>query len=295
MLTIEGRQKDLGDNFHVRRVLPSARQRMVGPFIFFDHMGPAVFEPGKRFDVRPHPHIGLATVTYLFDGEIMHRDSLGSEQAIAPGAVNWMVAGKGIVHSERTSPEREASGQRMEGIQAWVALPADQEEADPSFDHHPADTLPTFDWAGAKGTLIAGTAYGETASVRFPAPIVYVHIDAKAGADVPLPEGHDELAIYVVHGQVRVGDESGDAGTMLILEEQPSSFTASTDATVMILGGASPGDRFIWWNFVSSRRARIETSAEDWREGRFPAVPGDDGEAIPLPDDRPPPQVQAGS
>ncbi|MBV7255721.1 pirin family protein [Pacificimonas sp. WHA3] len=287
-MKITGRKKDLGDNFHVRRVLPSARQRMVGPFIFFDHMGPATFAPGQRFDVRPHPHIGLATVTYLFDGEIMHRDSLGTEQAIRPGAVNWMVAGKGIVHSERTSAETEASGQRMEGIQAWVALPADHEEDEPSFDHIAADELPEITWPGAAGRLIAGDAYGERAPVRYPAPIFYVHVEAEAGAVFPLPDGHVERALYVVRGQVELLGETVDEGTMVTVgTDTPIEVRAARDAIVMLLGGAPVGKRHIWWNLVSSREDRIAAAAADWKEGRFPVVPGDDDEAIPLPEGAP--------
>jgi|TARA_R100000501_G_scaffold13151_3_gene24044 hypothetical protein len=295
-MRIDGREKDLGDNFHVRRVLPSPRRRMVGPFIFFDHMGPATFAPGQRFDVRPHPHIGLATVTYLFDGEIMHRDSLGSEQAIRPGAVNWMVAGRGIVHSERSSDETERSGQVMEGIQTWVALPAEHEEDEPAFTHHPADSLPVIEWPNATGTLIAGTAYGETAPVRYPAPIFYLHVDAKAGAEIPLPSGHEERGIYVAKGEVELPSGTLSQGTMAVLAaEDEAPILAKTDATIMLLGGAHLGDRHIWWNLVSSRPERIAEAADDWREGRFPLVPGDLHDRIPLPEDGPPPPVQPGS
>lgn len=294
---IEGREKDLGDNFHVRRVLPSSRRRMVGPFIFFDHMGPATFAPGQRFDVRPHPHIGLATVTYLFEGEIMHRDSLGSAQVIEAGAVNWMTAGRGIVHSERTSGEKERSGQRMEGIQAWVALPKAHEEAEPAFAHHPADSLPRLRWPGAHGTLIAGTAYGETAPVEYPAPIFYVHAEIAEGASIPLPEGHEERAVYVVRGEVEVEGEPMGAGSMIAVERGGTrSVFGTTDATVMLLGGAPmEGPRHIWWNLVSSNPERIRQAADDWRAGRFPKVPGDSEDYIPLPEDGPPPPVQAGS
>ncbi len=248
-MLIEGRKKDLGDNFHVRRVLPSAKRRMVGPFIFFDHFGPSEFAPGQRFDVRPHPHIGLATVTYLFDGEIMHRDSLGSEQAIRPGAVNWMVAGRGIVHSERTSAEVEASGQTLEGIQAWVALPEVNEEDEPSFRHHPADTLPKLSWPDAVGTLIAGNAYGKTSPASYPAPIFYVHVEAREGARIPLPDGHEESALYVARGKVDLDGDVLTPGMMAILPTGgPADFTAMTDAVIMLLGGAHMGERQIWWN-----------------------------------------------
>ncbi|MEM8827614.1 MAG: pirin family protein [Pseudomonadota bacterium] len=299
MLTIAGKAKDLGDNFHVRRVLPSARieapgRRMVGPFIFFDHMGPATFAPGQRFDVRPHPHIGLATVTYLFDGEIMHRDSLGSEQAIEPGAVNWMIAGRGIVHSERTSEDKQASGQRMEGIQAWVAFPDGHEEDAPAFHHHPADSLPSFEWPGVSATLIAGTAYGETSPVRYPGGadrLVYLAAELEAGATMPLPAGHPEMAVYVVDGSVSVGGAPIERGTMAVLQDETPDLTGTSAARIMILGGTSPGERHIWWNFVSPSAARIHEAARDWRDGRFPKLPNDNGQAIDLPEDRPMPKV----
>ncbi|BBE35700.1 pirin family protein [Sphingosinicella microcystinivorans] len=285
---IEGRRRDLGGGFVVRRVLPVAGQRMVGPFIFWDHFGPVDYAPGERFDVRPHPHINLATVTYLFDGEIFHRDSLGSAQAIRPGAVNWMTTGRGIVHSERTSPEVEASGQRMEGIQAWVALPKTHEEVEPSFVHHPADTLPVIEQDGARLTVIAGTAYGKQSPVGVVWPTFYVDVDAKAGASVDVCTEHEERAIYVASGRIALtGGEVAEEATMLVLEPGAKvEWTAETDARVLMLGGkAMDGPREIWWNFVSSRPQRINQAIDDWEADRFGHIPGDDDERIPLPSD----------
>ena len=297
-LILAGRKKDLGGNFSVRRVLPSARRRMVGPFIFFDHMGPATFAPGQRFDVRPHPHINLATVTYLFEGEIMHRDSLGSEQAIEPGAVNWMSAGTGIVHSERTSAEKERNGQRMEGIQAWVALPASHEETEPSFRHHPADTLPEWEEDGVRFKLIAGEVYGRASPVSYPAPIFYLHVEATAGAALTLPQEHEERAVYLVSGRASLSGEDVVPGTMAVAANEAGAAEVRIleDSRLMLLGGAPmDGPRHIWWNFVSSRPGRIQEAADAWRAERFASVPGDDKERIPLPEDGPPPPVQPGS
>ncbi|MBB4632959.1 pirin family protein [Sphingosinicella soli] len=284
---IEGRQRDLGGGFVVRRVLPSAGRRMVGPFIFWDHFGPVAYAPGERFDVRPHPHINLATVTYLFEGEIFHRDSLGSAQAIRPGAVNWMTAGRGITHSERTSPEVQATGQRMEGIQAWVALPKTHEEVEPSFVHHPADTLPVIAREGARLTIIAGTAYGRQSPVGVVWPTFYVDVDAKAGATIDVCNEHEERALYVASGRIALADGVAEEATMLVLEPGAKvEWTAETDARVLMLGGkAMDGHREIWWNFVSSRPERINQAIDDWEADRFAHVPGDDEERIPLPDD----------
>lgn len=285
---IEGRRRDLGGGFVVRRVLPVAGQRMVGPFIFWDHFGPVDYAPGDRFDVRPHPHINLATVTYLFEGEIFHRDCLGSAQAIRPGAVNWMTAGRGITHSERTSPEVEASGQRMEGIQAWVALPKTHEEVEPSFVHHPADTLPVIEQDGARLTVIAGTAYGRQSPVGVVWPTFYVDVDAKAGATIDVSTEHEERAIYVASGRIALpGGEVAEEATMLVLEPGAKvEWTAETDARVLMLGGkAMDGPREIWWNFVSSRPERLNQAIDDWEADRFAHIPGDDDERIPLPSD----------
>lgn len=284
---IEARRRDLGGGFAVRRVLPSPQQRMVGPFIFWDHFGPATFAPGERFDVRPHPHINLATVTYMFEGEIFHRDSLGSAQAIRSGAVNWMTAGRGITHSERTSPEIEVAGQRMEGIQAWVALPESHEEVEPAFAHHPADTLPSITIDGARRTLIAGTAFGAESPVKVHWPTFYIDVEAEAGASVYLPHEHEERAIYVASGEISLGGETVDEGMMVVIEAggEPH-WTTHGKARVLMLGGkAMDRPRYVWWNFVSSRIERIEAAKADWAAERFAKIPDDDAERIPLPDD----------
>ncbi|MBZ6377270.1 hypothetical protein B5C34_05770 [Pacificimonas flava] len=297
-MIIEGRQRDLGGGFAVRRVLPSARRRSVGPFVFWDHFGPKTYEPGERFDVRPHPHIDLATITYLFDGEIMHRDSLGSQQAITPGAVNWMTAGTGIVHSERTSDERQKNGQTLEGIQSWVAMPRDHEQGEPAFRHHSADSLPRWDWPGARAVLIAGDAYGHSSPVAYPGGIFYVDVTAEQGAEFAMPEGHEEMAIYAAHGQVSLLGETLSQGQMMFADAAgPDDLVRCHSASrLLLLGGASlEGPRHIWWNFVSSDPERIQKAADDWRHDRFPSIPGDDDERIPLPDDGPPPPVQGGS
>ncbi|MGP1396787.1 MAG: pirin family protein [Inquilinaceae bacterium] len=288
-LIIEGRPRDLG-GFSVRRVLPSPRRRTVGPFIFFDEMGPADFDAGQPgIDVRPHPHIGLATVTYLFEGEILHRDSLGSDLPIRPGAVNWMVAGRGIVHSERTAPEVQATRRRLHGIQSWVALPRDREETDPEFHHHAADTLPVIDGAeageGVRMRLIAGTAFGRRSPVITQSDLFYLDVEAEDGASVTQPDGDRERAVYVVSGAAEIGGLRVEAGTMAVLApDRPARAVALGPSRMMLLGGAPlDGKRHIWWNFVSSTQARIDRGKRDWAEGRFPPVPGET-EFIPLPD-----------
>jgi redox-sensitive bicupin YhaK (pirin superfamily) len=282
---LEGRPRDLG-GFGVRRVLPAGRLQTVGPFIFFDHMGPATFSGGGGVDVRPHPHIGLATVTYLFAGEFMHRDSLGTAQLIRPGDVNWMVAGRGIVHSERTPTEARtvAGGASIHGIQTWIALPREHEEAAPSFEHHPAATLPEFRASGVAMRLIAGSAYGRQAPTSVFSPMFYLAVELEPDATLELPDGHAERAVYVVEGEVGVGGETHAVGRMLLFEEgAPAVVRARSWSRVMLLGGAKlDGPRHIWWNFVSSSADRIERAKADWRDGRFAAVPGDD-ERIPLP------------
>ncbi len=281
---IEPRQRDLG-GFTVRRILPSSRQRMVGPFIFLDEMGPAEFPPGAGIDVRPHPHINLATVTYLFEGEILHRDSLGVVQPICPGAVNWMTAGRGIVHSERSGDEERARHARLHGMQSWVALPAADEEMEPSFHHYAADTLPVMaedDW---RLTLIAGEGWGLSSPVAVRSPMFYAEFRCDRTAGVPLIRQHEERAIYVVGGEVTVGTDRYGPGRMLILEPGTvPDIVAVGGSRLMLLGGAPLGERNIWWNFVSSRPERIEQAKSDWRAGRFAAVPGDD-EFMPLPED----------
>ncbi len=284
-LVIEGRPRDLG-GFSVRRVLPSATRRLVGPFIFFDEMGPADFAPGTGIDVRPHPHINLATVSYLFEGEITHRDSLGSHRTILPGAINWMTAGHGIVHSERTGPERRASGGRLHGIQLWVALPKEHEEVAPAFHHHPADTLPRVSEDGVSLRVLAGSAYGVTSPVHTYSPLFYVDAELRAGKQLRLPDEYAERAVYLVSGRVRAGSELADSPRLLVFAAgQPAVVRAESDARMVLLGGASlEGERHIFWNFVSSSKERLERAKSDWKEGRFPVVPGDEEEFIPLPE-----------
>lgn len=285
-LVIEQRRRDIG-GFAVGRVLPVAQRRMVGPFIFFDHMGPIRFPPGipPSVDVRPHPHIGLSTVTYLFAGEIMHRDSVGSEQAIRPGEVNWMTAGRGITHSERFEKARR-EGDEMHGIQAWVALPKEDEEADPAFAHHGPDDLPTHREPGLWTRLVAGTAFGAKAKVKTHSPMFYVHWVLQPGARAELPAEYPERAAYIAAGSVEVGGRAFEAGRMLVFKPgAPVPFTALTPATVMLLGGEPLGERFIEWNFVSSTKARIAEAKADWRAGRMKLPDLDGKEFIPLPGD----------
>ena len=279
------RSHDLG-GFQVRRALPAIGQRMVGPFIFFDQMGPAEFHLGEGLDVRPHPHIGLSTVTYLFDGEIMHRDSLGTALAIKPGAVNLMTAGRGIVHSERTGMEARATGPKLYGIQAWLALPKTHEEVAPEFKHHGAQDLPRIVEGGKRISLIKGSAYGQTSPVKFPWDALYVEAVLSPGAILPLDPDYDERAIYIVSGKVDIaGDEFG-AGQLLVFKPGDRiSILAIDQARVMIVGGEPmDGQRHIWWNFVSSSKERIDQAKEEWKTGRFDTVPGDDKEFIPLPE-----------
>lgn len=280
---IGSRAKDLGD-FEVRRVLPASECQRVGPFIFFDHMGPAEFAPGRGVAVRPHPHIGLATVTYLFDGVIRHRDSLGSDQEITPGAVNWMTAGRGIVHSERTPEALKAQGSTLHGLQVWLALPRDAEETAPSFVHHPAGTLPRVEGPGVGLTLVAGTAYGERSPVETASETFYLAGELEAGAELGLPEEHEERAAYVVSGKLETEGAAFPAGTMVVFRSGSSPRLRASQASRVALVGGAPleGERHLWWNFVSSSRERIERAKADWREGRFPEVPGDP-EFIPLP------------
>jgi hypothetical protein len=264
---------------------------MVGPFVFFDHMGPVDFPRGlpRSVDVRPHPHIGLSTVTYLFDGEIMHRDSLGSEQPIRPGEVNWMTAGRGITHSERFERAR-AEGDHLHGIQAWVALPRELEESEPAFAHHAAIDLPTWESDGLWTRLIAGAAFGERANVATHSPMFYVHWHLAKGARGQLGTEYAERAAYVAAGTVDVEGQTFTAGQMLLFTPgQPVLFTAATTATVMLLGGEPLGERFLEWNFVSSSMARIEQAKADWRAGRMRLPVNDDREFIPLPPESTPP------
>jgi redox-sensitive bicupin YhaK (pirin superfamily) len=283
-LIIEERRRDLG-GFEVGRVLPYAQRRMVGPFIFLDHMGPLDFPPGvsRAVDVRPHPHIGLATVTYLFEGEIMHRDSVGSEQPIRPGEINWMTAGRGITHSERFERARREGG-AVHGIQAWVALPRESEEVDPAFAHHGSDDLPTYEAGGLWARLLAGAAFGTKAKVNTLSPLFYVHWVLQPGARAQLPADYPERAAYIVSGTVEVEGQSFEGGRMLVFTPgKPLTFTALTASQVLLLGGEPVGPRFIEWNFVSSSEERIQQAKADWRAGRMKLPDLDNQEFIPLP------------
>ncbi len=282
-LIIPSRKKDLG-GFIVGRILPYAKRRMIGPFIFFDHMGPAEFGAGAGIDVRPHPHIGLATVTYLFEGEIIHRDSLGSHQAITPGAVNWMTAGRGITHSERTGASERGHVHHVHGIQSWVALPKEVEECEPEFFHHSAQSLPQIDLPGATLRIIAGQAYAKQSPVKIHSPLFYVEARLQAGASLPIPQEYSERAVYVVSGEVSLEGQSIPAGTLAVLGDGQMDLASASGAHVMLLGGEPLAEpRYIDWNFVSSSKERIEKSKRDWQEGHFDKVPGDDKEFIPLP------------
>jgi redox-sensitive bicupin YhaK (pirin superfamily) len=283
MEVIDQRRRDLG-GFEVGRVLPFTRRHMVGPFIFFDHIGPVDFPPGipKTVDVRPHPHIGLATVTYLFAGEIMHRDSVGAVQAIQPNEVNWMIAGRGITHSERFEKARAAGGP-MHGIQSWVALPKEYEEIEPSFGHFGSEKLPVHEEAGTRTRLIAGSAFGLTAGVTTHSPLFYAHWELASGARAALPDHYSERALYIATGEIELRGQRHGAGRMLVFDPgEDSTIAATQPATVMALGGEPVGERFIEWNFVSSSKARIEQAKADWRAGRMKLPDHDDQEFIPL-------------
>jgi hypothetical protein len=280
--------RDLGGGIQVRRALPSVRRRMVGPFIFFDGIGPVVLQSGQGLDVRPHPHIGLATVTYLFEGEILHRDSLGTVQSIHPGAVNWMIAGRGIAHSERSAPEVRAAGGRLYGIQSWVALPKQHEEHEPSFVHTPADALPLIEDHGVRVRLIAGAIYGARSPVKTLSEMFYADAALEAGARLVLPAEHEERAVFIADGSLEVSGETFPAGQLLIFRPgQPIDLKAPAQARVLLLGGEPmDGPRHIWWNFVSSSREQIEQAKADWAARRFAPVP-EETEFIPLPDEPP--------
>lgn len=293
-MVIEQRRRSLGGGLEVGRVLPYARRRMVGPFIFFDHMGPldVAAGAGRELDVRPHPHIGLSTVTYLFSGEVMHRDSVGSVQAIRPQEVNWMTAGRGITHSERFEKAR-AVGDHLHGIQAWVALPQEDEECDPAFSHHSGADLPHWQEQGVSGHLIAGSAYGLTAAARTHSPLFYVHLDLAPGAVAGIPGDQPERAVYVARGAIEVDGETYGAGKMMILGSDVTRLRALEDASVMLIGGEPIGERFLYWNFVSSSQDRLEQAAADWKAGRMKLPDADHDEFIPLPDAPPAPPPTA--
>jgi len=277
------RVRDLGDGFTVLRALPDAKRRSVGPFVFFDQMGPVRLEPGHGLDVRPHPHIGLATVTYLLEGEILHRDSLGSVQAIRPGEVNWMTAGRGIAHSERTPPELRAAGPRLFGVQTWVGLPRADEECEPSFSHHTG--LPVVEEGGVTMRLILGDLLGLASPVPTLSPTIYADISLAATRRFAIPARHEERGVHVIEGEVAIGTQPFAAGEMAVLVPGTEAIVEARSAARLLLFGGAPldGPRFVWWNFVSSSRERIVQAAEDWKAQRFAAVPGET-ERIPLPD-----------
>jgi redox-sensitive bicupin YhaK (pirin superfamily) len=284
-LVMHARPRDVA-GFPVRRALPQIGRKTIGPFAFFDHMGPVRLPVGQGMDVPPHPHIGLATVTYLYAGEIVHRDSLGSVQTIRPGDVNWMLAGRGIAHSERSSEELRRAGVEAHGIQSWVALPQAHEEDAPRFDHHPAATLPLVERDGARLRVVAGTAYGERSPVAVLSPTLYV--DALLGADARLvvDDQHEERAVYVAQGTIECEGTAYEAGAMIVLHPgAAATIVAAAPARAMLIGGAPlDGARHIWWNFVASSRDRIERAKDDWTHRRFPPIPGDDVEFVPLPE-----------
>jgi redox-sensitive bicupin YhaK (pirin superfamily) len=284
------RSRDIGE-FSVRRALPAPRRQMVGPFIFFDHMGPVEFLSGHGIDVRPHPHIGLATVTYLYDGEFQHRDSLGTDQIIRPGAVNWMIAGHGVTHSERTSVETRAKPHSVSGIQTWVALPETHEDMEPAFEHHGKDALPMVEGKGKRVKLILGHAFGANAPAQTCSSLFYADAILEAGARIPLPDDHEDRGVYIVSGSVNVAGDEMTAGRMAIFRPGDRiTLTAGAEgARMMLLGGETlGGPRFIWWNFVASSRDRIEEAKEDWAsgrwdDGRFRLPLGDEDEYVPAP------------
>lgn len=290
---LAARRRDLG-GFEVGRVLPAAAQRMVGPFVFFDHMGPVRFPAQfpRNTDVRPHPHIGLATITYLFAGEIVHRDSVGFHQIIRPGEVNWMTAGSGITHSERFETLREQGG-LLDGIQAWVALPAEDEEMPPGFVHFDAPALPEREVDGAHIRIIAGSLLGLTSPVQVRSPLFYAHVTLRAGAALSVPAEYSERAAYVADGRVRIDGQAIGSQQMVVFSPRATATITAVEATtLMLLGGEPVGERHLWWNFVASRPERIEQAKDDWRNDKFKLPVGDDQEFIPLPAESPPPKPE---
>jgi len=282
-MTLEPDEKDLG-GFSVRRLLPTTELRSVGPFIFFDHLGPAVFAPGKGIDVRPHPHIGLATITYVFEGEILHRDSLGKVQPIRPSELNWMTAGKGIAHSERTPPEIRELGHTLHALQLWIALPEDQEEVDPFFAHYDASDLPKSDTEGCSLRVMVGEAFGLKSPVKTHSPTLYVEVEMQEGAKITVPEGIEERAVYIVAGQVDARDTSLPQHTMTVFDQTPGiELTARENSKLVFIGGAPLGKRIMWWNLVASRPELLEATKQAWRDKTFPQVPKET-EFIPLPE-----------
>ncbi len=296
-IVIEARSASLGAGMNVKRILPFRKRRMVGPFIFMDHAGPLeVQQPISSMDVLPHPHIGLSTVSYLFDGQVTHRDSLGVQQVIQPGEVNWMTAGKGIAHSERFEDPASLAG-GFEMIQTWVALPEKDEEAEPSFNNYKKEQLPVFTDTGIWMRLIAGNAFGLMNRVQTHSPLFYIHVVLNPDAKLSLPQGYDERGIYIVRGEVEVAGRTYSSGQMLVFSKGSNPVVISKGITkLMLLGGEPLGERFIWWNFVSSRKERIEQAKADWKEGRIILPPNDNDDFVPLPEDKlkmsnPPPQA----
>lgn len=288
-IVIEARQASLAPGMEVRRILPFRMRRMVGPFIFMDHAGPVNVQPSAatNMDVLPHPHIGLSTVSYLFGGKVMHRDSLGVEQIIEPGEVNWMTAGSGIAHSERFEDPNVLAGGELEMIQTWVALPEKDEEANPAFENYKREQLPVFTDTGVWMRLIAGDAFGLDNTVKIHSPLFYLHVVLDKGARFGLPTGHSERAIYVVKGSVEVSGRTYSMGQMLVFTKGVDPvILAKEQTTLMLLGGEPLGERFIWWNFVSSRKERIEQAKADWKAGRILLPPTDNKEFVPLPEDK---------
>lgn len=278
---IQPREKDLG-GFSVRRILPYTKQRMVGPFIFFDHLGPATFMAGEGIDVRPHPHINLATITYLFEGELLHHDSLGIKKVIKPGAISLMTAGKGIAHSERTPPELRNEEKTLHALQLWIALPEDKEECAPSFEHTPVENIPELDVNGVSVCVMMGAAYGAVSPVTCHSKSLYLEASLEKGQTLELP-AEQERALYVISGEIRIGDEAVNAYEMAVLGDSDVTIEATAESKIAVIGGDSLGERHIWWNFVSSRKERIEQAKEGWNEGRFDPVEGEN-EVIPLPE-----------
>jgi redox-sensitive bicupin YhaK (pirin superfamily) len=288
-IVIEARSASIAAGMNVRRVLPFRQRRMVGPFIFMDHAGPIAVQPqqASNMDVLPHPHIGLSTVSYLFGGQVTHRDSLGVEQIIRPGEVNWMTAGRGIAHSERFEDPSALAGGNLEMIQTWVALPEKDEEAMPSFDNYKPEVLPIFTDTGIWMRLIAGNAFGLKSTVKTHSPLYYLHVVLEKGARFGLPKEHSERGIYIVKGNIEVSGTTYTAGQLLVFTKGVDPIIFSKEpSTLMFLGGEPLGERFIWWNFVSSRKERIEQAKSDWKEGKIILPPSDNHEFVPLPEDK---------
>jgi redox-sensitive bicupin YhaK (pirin superfamily) len=285
MIPIIGKTHDLGGGFFVTRLLPQMARRSIGPFVFFDYFGPVEFPPGRGIDVRPHPHIGLATVTYLFEGSQMHRDTLGSVQEVRPGDVNWMTAGRGIAHSERTGDGVRASGHRLHGIQSWVGLPQADEEAPPAFQHFGVEDLPEREDKGVTLRMIAGSAFGLVSPVKTFSPIFYADARFAPGGALHYAAEHEERALFVIEGEIQTPDIHGPGAMLMLAPGEEVTLYADAPARVMLLGGAGlDGERHIWWNFVSSSKDRIERAKQDWKDGKFGLIPGDDKEFIPLPE-----------